>query len=155
MGLSRFVPSAAVGPEVTVPRYSVVAQRTADRPDRLSTFYVVVDPVDTRSDSFKSAIRAILQRLAVENDGPNFSASVFDNLAAAQTEVSYLSNPYVFSDAVLAARDSFNNDHLVASYVGGIGTDAPASGILLWFPEAEATAPATVRQWVSAEVWSP
>lgn len=137
------------------PRYEVVAQRTNDRPDKLVTYYVVIDPVDPHVDAFKMAVKQVVAMLAANNGGPMFSVYIWDQLSAAQTEVSYLSNPDLFSQEVLDAREVFNSQHLVATYAGGLSSASqPPSYLLFWYPDSRAENP-PFGQWVSAEVWKP
>lgn len=148
---------APVGP---VPRFDVVAQRANDRPDEMTTYYVVIDPVDPTYDGFKGAVKHVLIALRDNNGGPVFSARIWDHLPAAQTEVSYRSNPDLFSDDMLAAKESFNGRHLIANYVGGLASvDEPPAYVVFWYPEAgvENQSPESPppNQWMSAELWKP
>lgn len=138
-----------------VPRYNVIAQRQDDRPDKVVTYYVVIDPVDPTTDSFKAMVKQVIAALSSSNGGPMFSAVIWDRLSAAQTEVSFRSNPDLFSTEMLDAREAFNAQHLVAEYVGGVAVyGKPPSYQLLWFPKTRFEAP-RLGQWVSAETWKP
>lgn len=144
-------PAPPAGP----PRYSVIAQRANDRPDKMVTYYVEIDPIDPNVDAFKPTVKEILATLAANNGGPMFSAQIWDNLPAAQTEVSFVNNPDIFSEQLLEARKNYNDQHLIASYVGGLSSPGGALTYdLLWFPMTDPQTPA-VGQWVSAEVWKP
>lgn len=139
----------------TNPRFQVIAERFNDRPDDLSNFYVVIDQVDPSAEAFKVAVKQVLVALAAANGGPMFSASIWDHVSAAQTEVSYRANPDQFSDELIDAKEAFNDQHLIANYVGGLSSaNEPPSYLLFWFPHAGATSP-NVGQWVSAEIWKP
>lgn len=149
---SESVASGAMGP---VPKFQVVARRINDRADKFVTYYAVIEPVNPGAEAFKTAVKQVLLALAADNGGPAFSASIWDHLPAAQTEVSYRSNPDLFSTQMLKAREAFNSRHLVANYVGGLSTsDEPPSYVLFWFPDAGEETP-QVDQWVSAEMWKP
>jgi len=152
------VSTAAETPAGPLPGFEVVAQRNNDRPDAAATYYVVIDPVDPSYDVYKSTVKHVLIALRDNNGGPVFSARIWDHLPAAQTEVSYRSNPDLFSDGMLDARDSLNSRHLIANYAGGLATiGEPPAFVLFWHPEAETGE--TEEQWparpISAEVWKP
>ena len=87
----------------SAPKFQVIAERFNDRPDDMSNFYVIIDPVDRGADRFKVIVKQVLVALAAANGGPTFSASIWDHLSAAQTEVSYRSNPDQFSDELISA----------------------------------------------------
>ena len=154
-GAAAAVTTAVQVPAGPVPRFEVVAQRTNDRPDEATTYYVVIDPIDASNDGFKIAVKNVLFALRDNNGGPVFSARIFDNLPAVQTEVSFRSNPDLFSEDMMSAKGSFNGRHLVANYVGGLASvDEPPAYVLFWYPElAQESAPS--NQWMSAEPWKP
>lgn len=183
-------PVEPIGP---VPPYTVIAQRTSDRPDRATTYYVVLGSVDAAvggvgpaapvvegsepvqllseagapaelvvdvqidpaTAAFKPAVKQVLRSLASINGGPEFSAHIWDEITAAQTEVSYKSAPELFTNGQYAAKESANVRHLVASYQGGTDVAGqPLAYVLFWFPDAEADSPA-VGHLMSSEVWRP
>ncbi len=149
------ITTTAQVPAGPVPRFEVVAQRTNDRPDEVTTYYVAIDPVDPSYDGFKLAVRNVLIALRRNNGGPVFSARIWDHLPAVQTEVSFRSNPDLFSEDMMAAKKSFNAKHLVANYVGGLASvDEPPAYVLFWYPEV-GTAAQPSNQWMSAELWKP
>lgn len=147
------IDAPTVSPGLPEPRFDVIAQRMRDRPDKATTYYVVIDPIDVTTEVFKDTVKAVLSALARIEGGPQFSAHVWDSLTAAQTEVSYKSQPDLFSDDQLTAKEAANETHFVASYVGGLQYPGePPSFVILWFPESSIANPA-VGQRVSAEVW--
>lgn len=155
LGAAVEAPTPVAVPVGAVPRVEVVAQRTNDRPDDATTYYVVIDPIDPTVDAFKSAVKHVLLALAANNGGPVFSAYVWDHLPGAQTEVSYRSHPELFSEDMFRAKSALNNQHLVANYSGGLTSfDGPSSYVLFWFPEAGLWN-ADRSRWVSAEPWRP
>lgn len=138
-----------------VPRYDVVAKRSNDRSDRGSTYYVVIDPIDPGIDAFKAAVKQVLRVIASVNPGPNFSAYIWDEILAAQTEVAYQSMPDRFSDEQFSAKETRNEFDLIARYEGGlVFADEPPAYVVSWFPHAGAQSP-EVGRWVSAEPWRP
>lgn len=142
-------------PGIPVPRYDVIAQRNYDRPDRTTSYYVSIDPVDPTTDGFKAAVKQILRVLASVNGGPVFSAHIWDHPPAAQTEVGYVSNPDLFSDEMYTAKEVASDRHLVASYVGGLASaNQPPTFVVFWFPKA-GYYNQEVGSWVGAEVWRP
>lgn len=154
-GVGATNPAAMQVASAVPPGFEVVAERYRDRPDESATFYVVIDPVDPTSEVFKQGVRKVLTMLATNNNGPVFSAKIFDHRPAVQTEVSYLSNPDLFSQDLSDARERFNSQHLVANYVGGLSSvGEPPSFVLFWYPAAQNEKP-ELEQWVSAEVWKP
>jgi hypothetical protein len=183
-------PVEPIGP---VPPYTVIAQRTSDRSDKATTYYVVlgtVDPaaggvapaapvvggsepvqllseagtpaelvvdvqIDPATAAFKPAVKQVLRSLASINGGPDFSAHIWDEVTAAQTEVSYKSAPDLFSNEQYAAKEVANSRHLVASYQGGVEPPGQSPAyVLFWFPDAGTEDPVggTV---MSSEVWRP
>lgn len=182
-------PVEPIGP---VPPYTVIAQRTSDRSDKATTYYVVLGsvaadvapaapavegsepvqllsdagapaelvadmivPVDPVSASFKPAVKQVLRSLASINGGPEFSAHIWDETTAAQTEVSFKSAPDLFTNEQYAAKEGANSRHLVASYQGGVEPEGqPAAYILFWFPDAGVDDPVG-RALMSSEVWQP
>ncbi len=185
-------PAEPIGP---VPPYEVIAQRTSDRADRATTYYVVLGtvdpavvgvapaapvvegaeavqwlaeggapaelvadvmvPVDPAAPGFKPTVKQVLRSLAAVNGGPGFTAHIWDEVTAAQTEVSYNSAPDLFSNEQYAAKEAANARHLVASYQGGVeAAELPPSHILFWFPDAELDSP-SIGRMMSSEVWRP
>lgn len=185
-------PAVPIGP---VPPYEVIAQRTSDRPDRATTYYVVLGsvdpailgtapadpaaegaepvqllgesgapaemvadvmvPVDPASPGFKPSVKQVLRSLASINGGPDFTAHIWDEVTAAQTEVSYKSAPDLFTNGQYAAKEAANASHLVASYQGGVEFAGQASAyVLFWFPKADADH-VEVGALMSSEVWRP
>lgn len=175
-----------------VPPYTVIAQRTSDRSDKATTYYVVLGsvdaavvggapvagggepvqmlgegqaptelvaevaaPVDPATSAFKPAVKQVLRSLASINGGPDFTAHVWDEVTAAQTEVSYKSAPDLFTNEQYAAKEGANSRHLVASYQGGVEPEGqPAAYVLFWFPDAGVDDPVG-RALISSEVWQP
>ena len=185
-------PVEPIGP---VPPYTVIAQRTSDRPDKATTYYVVLGtvdptvgglapaapvvegpepvqllseagapaelvadvivPVDPATGAFKPAVRQVLRSLASINGGPEFTAHVWDEVTAAQTEVSYKSAPDLFSDGQYAAKEVANARHLLASYQGGVEPEGQSPAyVLFWFPDASSSDTAG-HSLMSSEVWRP
>lgn len=185
-------PAVPIGP---VPPYVVIAQRTSDRPDRATTYYVVLGsvdpailgtvpadvasegpepvqllgengapaelvaevmvPVDPASPGFKLSVKQVLRSLASINGGPDFTAHIWDEVTAAQTEVSYKSAPDLFSNEQYAAKEAANAGHLVASYQGGVEPEGqPPAYVLFWFPDGGA-GNSVGGSLISSEVWRP
>lgn len=185
-------PVEPIGP---VPLYTVIAQRTSDRPDKATTYYVVLGavdaavagvapaapavegpepvqllseagapaelvadvivPVDPATGAFKPAVKQVLRSLASINGGPEFTAHIWDEVTAAQTEVSFRSAPDLFTNEQYAAKEGANSRHLVASYQGGVEPEGqPAAYVLFWFPDAGVDDPVG-RALMSSEVWQP
>ena len=185
-------PAEPIGP---VPPYTVIAQRTSDRSDKATTYYVVLGsvdpvvegvapaapvvegsepvqllseagapaelvadvmmPVDPATAGFKPAVKQVLRSVASINGGPEFTAHIWDEVTAAQTEVSYRSAPDLFSDGQYAAKKAANARHLVGSYQGGIGqAGQPPAYVLFWFPDA-GVEHAVGGSLISSEVWRP
>lgn len=178
-----------------VPPYEVIAQRTSDRSDKATTYYVVlgpvdpallgdapadpgvegpepvqllddagahvepvadvVVPVDPASPGFKPSVKQVLRSLASINGGPDFTAHLWDEVTAAQTEVSYKSAPGLFSDSQYAGKEAANASHLVASYQGGVGQPGQAPAyVLFWYPDA-GEGDALGGSLMNSEVWRP
>lgn len=185
-------PVVPIGP---VPPYEVIAQRTSDRPDRATTYYVVLGsvdpailgvtpadpaaegpepiqllgeggapaelvadvmvPVDPATAAFKPSVKQVLRSLASINGGPDFTAHIWDEVTAAQTEVSYKSAPDLFTNGQYAAKEAANSRHLVASYQGGVEPEGqPPAYVLFWYPDAGVDGSADVGL-ISSEVWRP
>lgn len=187
-------PAEPIGP---VPPYEVIAQRTSDRSDKATTYYVVLGsvdrsvvgvgpaapgaegpepvqllgeggatselvadvmvPIDPAAPGFKPTVKQVLRSLASVNGGPDFTAHIWDEVTAAQTEVSYKSAPDLFSDDQYAAKEAANARHLVASYQGGVAPEGqPPAYVLFWFPDGSAGADNLVAgSPMSSEVWLP
>lgn len=194
------VPDGAVAvqppaePLGAVPPYEVIAQRTSDRSDKATTYYLVLGsvdpalrgetvdpgaqggepvrllgdaeapaelvadvrvPVDPAAPGFKPSVKQVLRALGAINGGPDFTAHIWDEVTAAQTEVSYKSAPDLFSNEQYAAKEAANSSHLVASYQGGVGQPGQTPAyVLFWFPDASAGDLAGQRL-MSSEVWRP
>ncbi len=185
-------PVEPIGP---VPPYTVIAQRTSDRSDKATTYYVVLGavdapvggvapgvpplegsepvrlladgaapsevvgdvivPVDPAAPGFKPAVKQVLRSLTSVNGGPEFTAHIWDETTAAQTEVSYKSAPDLFSNEQYAAKEAANSSHLVATYQGGVGQPGQSPAyVLFWFPDAGAGDMAS-QSLMSSEVWRP
>lgn len=184
------VAASKVTPIGPVPPYQVIAQRTSDRWDNATTYYIVLGPVeqppapiapagpapegsasgepagtalplpaanpaDIATGGFKLAVKQILRSLAVLNGGTKFSAHIWDEDTAAQTEVSYRAAPIMFSDRQYAAKQMANARHRIASYQGGIASPGqPDADVIFWFPEADVSDP-VFGGLTSSEVWRP
>ena len=185
-------PVEPIGP---VPPYTVIAQRTSDRSDKATTYYVVLGsvdpavvgvapaasvvegsesaqllseagapaelvadvmmPVDPATAGFKPAVKQVLRSLASVNGRPEFTAHIWDEVTAAQTEVSYKSAPDLFTNEQYAAKEAANARHLVASYQGGVGqAGQPSAYVLFWFPDGGVEMPVG-GSLMSSEVWRP
>lgn len=185
-------PMQPIGP---VPPYTVIAQRTSDRSDKATTYYIVLGavdaavvgvapaapavegsepvqllseagtaaelvadvmmPVDPATAGFKSAVKQVLRSLASINGGPEFTAHVWDEITAAQTEVSYKSAPDLFSEGQYVAKEAANSSHLVASYQGGVEPQGqPPAYVLFWFPDGSVDTLGG-GSLMSSEVWRP
>jgi hypothetical protein len=183
-------PMEPIGP---VPPYTVIAQRTSDRSDKATTYYVVLGsadvgvvsaapgvegsepvqllseaggapaelvadvivPADPGAAGFKPAVKQVLRSVASINGGPDFSAHIWDETTAAQTEVSYKSAPDLFTNEQYAAKEAANARHLVASYQGGVGqAGQPSAYVLFWFPDGGVEMPVG-GSLMSSEVWRP
>lgn len=137
-------PATAVAPALPVPPFSVVREASTRRDGRPS-FYVVIDPVDLGADAFKQTVKGAIQGLAADN-GPDFSARIFDNEATAlQT--------FDKDTGSGAADDPQRAQHFIATYSGGLST-ALYPYELSWFPATFTDNP-TVGQWVGTEEWKP
>ena len=166
---------------VQSPPYQVIAQRTADRWDNAMTYYVVVEtldlsapaaptgqateadgpalpasePFDSAAGGYKPAVKQVLRALATAHGGAEFSAHIWDEGVAAQTEVSYRATPSLFSDEQYAAKHLANSRHRIASYQGGIESPGqPAAYVLFWFPDASVDSPRE-GGLISSEMWRP
>lgn len=175
------VAAAQIAPVGPVPPYQVIAQRTTDRWDSATTYYVVVGnvdlstraaptvqaaaaggpampasgPVEAAAIGFKPAVKQVLRALAEANGGAEFSAHIWDENVAAQTDVSYRATPNLFSDRQYAAKQLANAHHRIASYQGGIESPGQASAyVLFWFPDASVDSP-VVGNLISSEMWLP
>ena len=140
---------------IPLPHYDVIAERSGDRRDDMKTYFIVMDGVDPATDGFKAAVKQILRVVARVNRGTEFSALVWDDLLAAQTEAAYRSAPDMFTEVQLEAKNARNERHLIASYQGGVETvGQPPAYVTSWFPNAGLFSP-EVGTWVSSEVWRP
>jgi len=140
---------------IPLPHYDVIAERSGDRRDDMKTYFIVMDGVDPATDGFKAAVKQILRVVARVNRGTEFSALVWDDLLAAQTEAAYRSAPDMFTEVQLEAKNARNERHLIASYQGGVETvGQPPAYVTSWFPNAGLFSP-EVGMWVSSEVWRP
>ena len=180
-------PVEPIGP---VPPYTVISQRTSDRLDKATTYYVVLGAVDAgaapgapgvegsepvqllaegtapaelvvdvqidpATAGFKPAVKQVLRSLGSINGGPEFTAHVWDEVTAAQTEVSYKSAPDLFTDGQYAAKEAANARHLLASYQGGVEPEGQSPAyVLFWFPDAS-SGDTVGHSLVSSEVWRP
>ena len=89
------------------------------------------------------------------NGRPEFTAHIWDEVTAAQTEVSYKSAPDLFTNEQYAAKEAANARHLVASYQGGVGqAGQPSAYVLFWFPDGGVEMPVG-GSLMSSEVWRP
>lgn len=148
-------PAMIPAPPMPLPHYDVIAERIGDRRDDMKTYFIVMDGVDPANDGFKNNVKQILRVVASVNRGTDFSAMVWDDLLAAQTEAAYRSAPDMFTEVQLEAKNARNERHLIASYQGGIETvGQPPAYVTSWFPHAGLLSP-EVGMWVSSEVWRP
>ena len=147
-------PDAALAAAVQRPAYEIIAKRW-DRTEKKNSYYVVIAPVDLNTENFKEVVRSVFRVLAQENGGPLFTAHVWTLKSAAQTELSYASQPYTFSDDLFSAKEAANDQHFLASYIGGLvyAGEAPEN-LIYWFPSSAHPSP-NVGRWVGAEVWEP
>lgn len=144
--------TAQATPQAATPSYKVVATTTSQRFDHKPDYYVVIDPVDLSNDSFKQNVKLVIQAVAKTNGGPDFSASVYDDEAVANTAYSL--------DTVDRFRKSTDQEglHLVAMYTGGIddgrASTADDAYEILWYPAAVANTP-TADKCAREHRWKP
>jgi hypothetical protein len=102
----------------------------------------------------------VLQAIAKDNGGPDFSARVFDDEAVARTYLSDKSDPPLDAD-VRRAHNAQEEQHLIAGYLGGIDaysaqpSTAASAYNISWFPAAFTSNP-NVGQYVKLnDQWKP
>lgn len=130
------------------PNFSIVGRATRD--DGKPVFYVLVDPVNDADDGYRRDVKRVLEALATTADGPDFSASVFDDRTLAADEYAHRADPPV--EASPAVRDR-RAQHLVATYAGGLTANLYPYE-LDWYPAALSTTP-RVGPRIGAEQWEP
>jgi len=135
-------PTVTAAPQPVTPEYSVVGEADT-RADGKSVYFVVVDPVDLRSDSFKQDVRLVLQAVEETDRGPHFSARVFDDRAIA---VEALARETDLQES--------QSEHLVAMYVGGLTDGLGYPYYLSWYPGATMSTP-IVGPHAGSEQWTP
>jgi hypothetical protein len=152
---------ATATPQPATPHYTVLWADQRGGKKINTEYYVVIDPVDLSNDSFKQNVKLILRAIATNNPwhGPNFSALIFDNEAAARGEISWTKDASSLTDSEVDALDALSLVHLVASYMGGINDAAQKSTAddaykISWFYLAPDDNP-TVGKYVSNEQWKP
>jgi len=120
----------------TKPKYNIAYLTPTARFDKKTTYYVVIDPVDTSNDSFKQTIKDIVSDIAKEKKTVDFTATIYDNTTLASDDFNH----------VLATSDSEQankSQHTIAMYNGGIdpntaGTSSDDSAyIIAYYPAAD------------------
>lgn len=129
------------------PVYSVI-DTTQDRSGAGTSYVIVIDPVDPRSDAFKNDVKLVLADIATTVDGAHFSARIFDDRATATS----LPNPSAPDAAPL--REQSYDTHLVAWYAGGDNTGLGFPYDINWYPYASPQTP-TVGRYIGSEEWKP
>ena len=101
------------------PNFSIVGRATRD--DGKPVFYVLVDPVNDTDDGYRRDVKRVLEALATTADGPDFSASVFDDRTLAADEYAHRADPPVEAKVpgVDAAPGSTVRLRLVAASIAG------------------------------------
>lgn len=134
------------------PNYKIIAKTTNQRFDHKPNYYIVIDPVDVSTDSFKQTVKLVLRAVARTNGGdPNFSADVFDDESTANTAYSYdTSNGIGVNASDLKAQADQEKQHCVAMYNGGVNNEYE----IAWYPENLVSSP-NVGKYVSYEQWKP
>jgi len=128
------------------PHYSIVGQVTRD--DGKPVYYVLVDPVNVGDDGFQRDVKRVLEALATQAGGPDFSADVFDDRTLATDEYAHR------TDAPESqAAQHRRAQHLIATYAGGLTANLYPYE-LDWYPAALSTTP-RVGPHIGAEQWEP
>ena len=142
------------------PNYRQIQRNVSDRRDGKYSYYVVIDPVDLSNDGFKQNVKLVLQAIAKDNGGPNFSARIFDDEAVANNYLSDKSDPPL-DQGVVKEHNAQEEQHLIATFVGGIDQDtaqpstADTAYNISWFPAAFTGSP-NVGQYVELfDQWKP
>jgi hypothetical protein len=150
----------AATPQLPTPNYKQIQRNVSDRKDGKYSYYVVIDPVDLSNDGFKQNVKVVLQEIAKDNGGPDFSARVFDDEAVAKTYLSDKTDPPLDLD-VRKAHNAQEEQHLIAGYLGGIDaysaqpSTAASAYNISWFPAAFTSSP-NVGQYVKLnDQWKP
>lgn len=134
-----------------MPSYTVLQDRPADGVDGSSSYYVVIDPIEP-AGGFKEPVKLILKALSKKVGGPNFSAFIWDNEAAAQMELKYKNNgSQKLGDDQVKARIAADEQHHIATYGRGLGGEYT----IFWFPKAVSSPPNGRSGAVDIEDWTP
>jgi len=147
--------SSTTTPQPAAPHYEIVGKDANERFDHEPIYYVVIEPVNLSNDSFKKRVKLVLQAIAKTNGGPDFSANIFDDEAAAKTEYSHRTHPGNENPDEAKAQITLVEQHLVAGYDGGLlASGAPYPYEIMWYPSASTDSP-NVGQYVGDEEWKP
>jgi hypothetical protein len=139
------------------PKYQILKESKSERFDKAPTLYVLVDPVDTSNDGFKSTIKTVVQDISKERKSADFTVYIYDNAQVAAWEYSQ-GIPHGQADAESKAAQSAQ--HLIADYSGGIDVDtaqrstADKAYTVSYFSGADKQTP-VVGHWVGTEQFKP
>ncbi|NTW26867.1 MAG: hypothetical protein HGA36_00925 [Candidatus Moranbacteria bacterium] len=64
-------------PEIKIPKYEIVYEVSGKRYDGAKIYYVLIDPINLKDDSFKNDIKRIIKKI-VEEKGLKISIDIFD-----------------------------------------------------------------------------
>jgi hypothetical protein len=141
-------------PPPATPHYRIILP-SPKRKDGKPNYFVVIDPVDLSSDSFKRDVKLVVQSIAkTTTSGPDFSARIFDDEAVAAAYLSQETDPSLGQsrDEISEYLDE-RGQHLVATYQGGLQIGEWKYHIA-WYPGAFTDTP-NVGPYVSSEEWKP
>ena len=71
-------------PEVKIPKYEVAHEVTQQRYDKGVVYYILINPIDLSSSTFKDGIKSIVKKM-VEEKGGKISIHVYDKKTALET----------------------------------------------------------------------
>lgn len=138
-------------PALVVPKYSIVHEVTTKRYDGAVVYYLLIEPVDTNTASFKDTVKAVIKDM-VAKKGNKLSLELHDSQAS--LDVSYKQ----YGDMSLGRprNDAENKEeerHFVAAFDGELQTNLYLNQ-LDFFPAATEQSPVT-GQYVGSEEFRP
>lgn len=119
---------------VEIPKYSVVHESSSVRYDGGKVFYVLIDPIDITSSNFKDKIKALVRKIAAQENNKKVSILIFDK----NPTLDLYYRQYVELSLGRVRTEAESEDlsiHFIGSYDGALETMHPINS-LTFFPSA-------------------
>jgi hypothetical protein len=105
-------------PEIKIPKYEIVYEVTGKRYDGAKIYYVLIDPINLKDDSFKNDIKTIIKKIT-EEKGAKISIDIFDKKTVLESSYNEAS-----TQKIPSAKENIEAEtHYIAMFSGELKTN--------------------------------